>query len=191
LFPGFTKATITPGLAADAAVRRRHVRMKPIDRFQTEFKRINATIQSFNQYLALDKQVPTFDLDTGIEQKQIVIILHKDWDAFPFPNNATRGVYFVFGHEIESSGNNGVYIGKASFESTTSDRLYAHLHPYRTKEHFTMKNCKGDVYILDAMASINLDLKRLQMPFMASALEEYLIVNLKDRLNLLNGTGNS
>ena len=51
-----------------------------------------------------------------------------------------------------------------------------------------MDGYNEEVYILDYMASVNLD--AIGFPFMASALEEHLITSVKDTLNLLNGTGN-
>lgn len=46
----------------------------------------------------------------------------------------------------------------------------------------------SEVYVLDCIASIDLDTSGLA--FLASALEEFLIVNLRSKLNLMNGTGN-
>ena len=157
-------------------------------RFDRELDAINSAIVSFNKHLATSCCIPQLDKAKSIERKEIVKIIHKDWAGFPFPNNGTRGVYFIFGHEKSQTEKNGLYIGKASFSSTTSDRLYAHLHPFRTKDFYEMNGYRGEVYILDFMASIDLD--KLQIPFVAPALEEYLITNLRDSLNLINGTGN-
>lgn len=157
-------------------------------RFGKELNAINSAIVSFNKHLAAPMCIPQFDKATSIENKEIVEIIHKDWYGFPFPNNGTRGVYFLFGHEKTQTEKNGLYIGKASFGSTTSGRLYTHLHPFRTKDFYEMNGYHGEVYILDFMAAIDLD--KLQIPFIAPALEEYLITNLRDSINLINGTGN-
>ena len=156
-------------------------------RYQLEISAINAAIASFNSYVVAEFRVPEFDMDAAVLHKNMVEILHGRWDDFPFPNNGTAGVYFIFGHEKALTEKNGLYIGKASFGSATSDRLYAWLHPHRSKEHFIM-NYGQETYILDYMASIDLD--RLRIPFMASALEEYLILSLRSSINLMNGTGN-
>ena len=160
-----------------------------MNQFLREINDINSAIESFNNHLATNFRIPGFDFTNAIEDKYLVKIIHGNWDAFPFPNNATGGVYFVFGHETVKTDRTGLYIGKASFGSMTSSRLYAHLHPHRSKEHFTMNNCGGEVYILDYIAWIDLD--RLHIPFMAPALEEFLISTLRTKINLLNGTGNS
>src|ERR1700761_4945784 len=100
-------------------------------RFDKELNAINSAIVSFNKHLAAPFCVPQFDKIKSIENKEIVRIIHKDWSGFPFPNNGTKGVYFLLGHERNQTSKNGLYIGKASFSSTTSGRLYAHLHPCR------------------------------------------------------------
>jgi hypothetical protein len=156
-------------------------------RYQLEISAINSAIASFNTHMAAEFRVPEFDMDAAVPQNNIVEILHGRWDDFPFPNAGARGVYFIFGHEKVLTEKNGLYIGKASFGSTTGNRLYAWLHPHRSKEHFIM-NYGQETYILDYMASIDLD--RLRIPFMASALEEYLISSLRSSINLMNGTGN-
>ena len=46
----------------------------------------------------------------------------------------------------------------------------------------------SEVHVLDCIASIDLDTPGLV--FLASALEEFLIVNLRSKLTLMNGTGN-
>ena len=156
--------------------------------FRSEVEAINQSIAAFNQHLAESYQIREIDTTTGMKAKNIVEILHGRWDDFQFPNSDSRGVYFVFGRHREQQATNGVYIGKASFRSSIGRRLYSWLHPHRSSEHFIM-NYGQETYILDYIASINLD--TLAMPFMASALEEYLISSLSGRLNLLNGTGNS
>jgi hypothetical protein len=157
-------------------------------RFNKEFDAINSAIIAFNRHFATAFHVPQFDKVKSLEAKAIVKIIHKDWDSFPFPNNGTRGVYFLFGHEKTQIEKTGLYIGKASFNSTTSGRLYAHLQPCRKKDFYEMNGYRGEIYILDFMASIDLD--KLEVPFLAPALEEYLISTLRKDLNLINGTGN-
>jgi len=156
-------------------------------RYEMEIGAINAAITLFNSYLVAEFHIPRFEINSAIENRQIVEILHGKWDDFPFPNSGTRGVYFLFGHEKFHPEKNGLYIGKASFQSSTSNRLASHLNPHRYNEHFTM-NYGKEIYVLDFMASIDLD--TLGIPFMASALEEHLILTLRSQFQLMNGTGN-
>ena len=51
-----------------------------------------------------------------------------------------------------------------------------------------MRGYNNENYILDYIATINLD--AISIGFMAWALEEYLITELKNSINLINGTGN-
>jgi hypothetical protein len=67
-------------------------------------------------------------------------------------------------------------------------RLDSHLRPHRNSEWFLMNGYNDEKYILDYMVTIDLD--NLNVIFLASALEEYLITQLKGSLKLINGTGN-
>ncbi len=51
-----------------------------------------------------------------------------------------------------------------------------------------MNGYYNEQYILDYMVTIDLDC--LNVGFLASALEEFLITQLKSNLKLINGTGN-
>jgi hypothetical protein len=157
-------------------------------RYHDSVKVINQAISSFNQHLHVKAQIPAFDLETMIVQKHCVQVIHGNWNAFGFPNSPKRGVYFIFGHEQSKPEKNGIYIGKASFNSAIGARLYAHLHPSRSQPYFTMNGYNNEVYIVDYMASIDLD--ACSLAFMAPALEEFLISNLNSSLHLINGTGN-
>jgi hypothetical protein len=66
-----------------------------MQRFHQEIDTINRVIASFNKYLAPQFPVPRFDKDTAIERKNIVEILHGNWDGFTFPNNRTQ-VFILF-----------------------------------------------------------------------------------------------
>lgn len=159
-----------------------------MDKYIQELNAINGKIAEFNEYLLPKFRAPIFELGSAFENKHIVKVVHGDWNAFPFPNNGTRGVYFIFGYEQTKNEKNGLYIGKSSFNSSTSSRLYAHLHPSRAQDFFTFKGYHDENYIVEYMASIDLDI--LNTAFLSSALEEFLITSLQSKLNLLNGTGN-
>ncbi len=156
-------------------------------RFLEDLREINEGIEAFNRFLNSSCQIPTFDSETMTQDLHCSEIIHGDWNAFRFPNSEKRGVYFLFGHERTTLEKNGLYIGKSSFGSAMGHRLYTHLHPHRAQSHFTM-GYGSEVYILDFIASVDLDTPGLV--FLAPALEEFLIVNLRSKLNLMNGTGN-
>jgi hypothetical protein len=157
-------------------------------RYLNEVQEINKVIKSFNEYLGPTHRLPEFNFDTMLAQKHCIEVVHGDWNAFGFPNSEKRGVYFIFAHEQTAQQKNGLYIGKASFGSAIGRRLYAHLHPSRSQTAFTMKGYHNEVYVLDYMASIDLD--SCSLPFMSSSFEEFAISKLSTVLNLINGTGN-
>jgi hypothetical protein len=156
-------------------------------RFLPEIKAINEKLFAFNQFLAPASRVPLLDAERMIEEKSCVQILHGKWNDFSWPNPDKRGVYFILGHEMRED-KNGIYIGKASFNSVMGSRLDCHLRPHKNSDQFIMDGYRNERYILDYIVTINLD--RLDIGFFASALEEYLITRLNANLNLLNGIGN-
>lgn len=147
---------------------------------------INDVIRKFNIFLANDKSIPLLSQVNGELQSELIKVVHGNWNAFPFPNAQRRGVYFAFGKKQDTS-ELGLYIGKASFNSTIGKRLYSHLRIHADAEFFTMKGANDQVFIIEYLASIDLD--ALNMHFMASSLEEYLISNLTNKLPLMNVTG--
>jgi hypothetical protein len=157
-------------------------------RFLPEITAINQTIDKFNNYLSPAYRIPTFDLGRMMEDKTCIQIVHGNWNAFGFPHSEKRGVYFVFGLEKTNQSKNGVYVGKASFGSVIGRRLYAHLTHYRESDYFEMNGYRDEKYVLEYMAAVDLD--AIKCGFLAAALEEFLITELKGSINLINGTGN-
>ena len=156
-------------------------------RYLPVIEAINQRIIAFNQYLNPPHKISVFDPCRMLEEKNCIQIVHGNWNAFGFPNSEKRGVYFIFGYE-KTSDKNGLYIGKASFSSSIGKRLNPRLRPYKNSDHFEMNGYRNEKYILEYMASIDFD--SLNLRFLAPALEEYLITELKSDLNLINGTGN-
>lgn len=159
-------------------------------RFLPEINAINQTIVSFNQYLNPTYKVPVLNFERMIEEKNCIQINHGNWLANSFPNAGKRGVYFIFGHEKTNETKNGLYIGKASFDSGIGARLDGRLRRYKDSGFLMMDGHRNEKYISDYAASIDLD--SLNLPFLAPALEEYLILELKNSnsINLLNRIGN-
>jgi|SRR5882724_3109997 len=161
--------------------------LKINSRFSSEIAAINQKIAEFNEHLNPKCQVPLLNADTMIKDGCCVQILHGNWDGFCWPNPTKRGGYFIFGRE-RTADKNGLYIGKASFDSQIGNRLDARLRPYKNSESFEMNGYDNERYILDYMVTIDLDC--LDVGFFSPALEEFLITQLRNNLNLINGTGN-
>jgi hypothetical protein len=153
-----------------------------MNEYQLKLTAINEALNEFNNYLS-----PRFQLK-AIKPEAMVKVVHGNWNAFPFPNNGTAGVYFIFGRKKSALEEKGLYIGKASFGKKTSDRLYYHLVPHKGKEYFVFSGRDSEEYIIDYIASINLE--ENEIPFMAPALEEFLITDLSSKLMLMNAIGN-
>ena len=162
--------------------------LNKLDPYKPAIEIINSSITSFNTFLSAPYAVAILKFDTMIQEKRWVEITHGNWDAFGFPTSEKRGVYFIFGHEKNMPEKNGLYIGKASFGSSIGKRLWRRLNRCRSESHFTMDGDNNERYILDYMASVDLDACGLL--FMASALEEYLISELRNKINLINRIGN-
>jgi len=144
---------------------------------------INQKIPGFNQYLNPAYLVPLLDVGRMFEEKSAVQILHGKWDDFNWPSSGKRGVYFILAHEKTNIEKIGLYIGKASLSSNMSARFDYHLRPHRYNEWFEM-NYGKERFILDYIVTINLD--AINLGFMAWALEEYLITELKNSIYLIN-----
>ena len=153
-------------------------------RFHPELNAVNAAIEKFNQYLSPQYAVPFFDPATMVKDKHCAEITHGNWNGFTFPNSLKRGVYFIFGREKTQSELNGLYIGKASLGSFIGARCANYLRGSISSPQFEKKGYRNEVYVLDWIASIDLDAHSLG--FMAPSLEEYLITELRSKLNLLN-----
>ena len=157
-------------------------------RFLDSVNAINKKIADFNQHMNLKYQIPALDPDRMEAEKNGVRIPHGSWYDWQFPNAEKRGVYFIFGWKKSNPSENGLYIGKASFSNSMGARLANWLRPCKESEQFEMNGKNGEKYVLDYISTLDLD--RINIGFMASALEEYLITKLNNELILLNGTGN-
>lgn len=158
-----------------------------LPRYLSDVAAINRGLSSFNRFLSPAHQVPTLNFETMVAQQHCVRIVHGDWNAFRFPNSTKRGVYFILGYEQGTPDKNGLYIGKASCDSAIGVRLYRWLTGCRNRTHFVKKGNRGEIYILEYMVSVDLD--SVGIPFIAPSLEEFLIAEIKDEVNLLNGVG--
>ncbi len=112
---------------------------------------------------------------------------NSEWSEIKFP--PLSGVYAIFGKE-QVNEKIGVYIGKASNDSTIGLRLYHHLNqPGKSLKSYYMKDKSGNDFKMEKIFAILLDDETW---FFASSLEEFLIFNLKEKgIHLLNCIGNN
>jgi hypothetical protein len=160
------------------------------DDFMKIIEKVNLSLVEFNRFLNPNNSIPLIELCFSGDNVNACKIIHGKWNEWSFPNNATkRGVYLILGKNIANTNEVALYIGKASLSSHMGDRLYAHLHKYKNTPYYLMNGTDESQYILDYIVAIDLD--SIGVWFLAPALEEFLISNLKEQITLMNGTGNS
>ena len=152
-------------------------------------EKINEGIVQFNKFLSSDHQLMLLNEAYLADSNPSWKLLDEGWEDRTFPNGNSRGVYFIFGKNSENNESSAVYVGKASYsDSMIGKRLYSHLNtPSRNERIYPMNHKSGSKYHLEFITTIPLD----NVPFLASALEEYLIAYLRDsNVDLLNHVGN-
>jgi hypothetical protein len=150
---------------------------------------INTGIGDFNKFLNAANHLPLID-NERLENKMASWRLKEEaWFDRPFPNGDSKGIYFVFGFNPQTDNELSVYVGKASHQnSMIGARLDSHLNnPRRDEKIYQMRHKDGIDYEVDFVTTIPLD----EMPFISSAVEEFLIYFLKKNgIVLLNHIGN-
>lgn len=149
---------------------------------------VNNNISKFNEFLIPSRRLPKIDLDKIQDNNYFTKLTEKSWLELRFPNAEKRGIYFIFGCDSKDQSHKAMYIGKASFSSSIGKRLYAHLKKDSFNENYTMNDLYGNIHHLEYV--LGLDLESVGLDALSSAIEEYLIQNVKTEVALLNGTGN-
>jgi hypothetical protein len=150
-------------------------------------KVINELIGDFNKFLNTDFKINQFDLNEVNNKQYFTYLLKKQWDDFRFPNSEKRGVYFIIGYNSVLPENRAVYIGKSSFKHKIGKRFYSHLSRYRDAEQYVMTDKNGAEFFVEYIFSIDLETPGTE--FLASSLEEFMILKAKDKIHLLNRVG--
>jgi hypothetical protein len=151
---------------------------------------INESISEFNNFLSIDFQIEILDKNKINDNDYFLDLKNKKWGDYSFPKSREYpGVYFYFGFNIKNSNDICVYIGKASFSSTTGKRLWSH---FKNKEQINIDETtyyKNGDYAVEMICII--PFKDHDMGFFSSSLEEFLIQKLSNRNHLLfNSIGN-
>lgn len=152
-----------------------------MNRYKDLFDAINEVIREFNEYLVEKCKIP--------ELPNTLTPLNRE-GYIRFANDPKRGVYFIFGHRQENENDLGVYIGKASVNSTMGNRIRDHRRKYKTphSDKLICNDGRANPYILLEFAT--LELESPKPTHMIASLEEFLISKLTGRIRLINGTGN-
>ena len=141
---------------------------------------LNLQIANFNKYLSPECGVKIEDAYFDVENK-----VWSGTNQINLGEVAYAGVYVIIGTD-DYSGENAIYIGKASLSSKIGNRLGQHLKN-SCKTPDCGFNYYGKPFTLYRVYTINFE--KTDMIFMAPALEEYLITHVQN-IKLLNEVGN-
>lgn len=147
--------------------------------FEPVVRALNTRIHEFNQQLFGHGFTPI----TRHDPNSYTNNLHKPWGAEQtWPNKDNYGVYALLYCSIDDPRELHVYLGKAS-QKEIGHRLYKHLTPYRTSASY-VRNC-GTIELKAIVATV----APTGQPYMASALEEFILGRGLDNVKLLNSVG--
>ncbi len=150
---------------------------------------VNHQINRFNkEYLNSNHYLPSIDTTKYHDNNHFTKLTKTTWNDLSIPNATKKGVYFIFGKDSNDFSKKAMYIGKASFSSKIGLRVLAHLSKDKYNANYTMNHKNGNIYIFEFI--YGLDLESFGLHIFSSALEEFLIQNVKNEISLLNGTGN-
>ena len=148
-----------------------------MEKYTKIIETINNLITDFNKVIAIDCHVKPLDTTKINDNSYFLNIVDIQWNDIKFPRCGTAGVYFYFGYNKNDKQKLCTYVGKASFDSTIGKRLYDH---FKNKEYDTLENGKeyylNGEYALELVTTIP-----IENAFIAPALEEYLIFNLREK----------
>ena len=156
-----------------------------LQKYESIFGEINLDIEKFNALLAHEFRIAPLNT---CNTESCSVIANIRWDDQVWPYKDLPGVYILCAHQQSDPGRLGAYLGKASL-TNIGNRLWAHLNPYRANDIYQMKDRSGKPFIIEAIVAIGF--RDPRMKALASALEEFIIAGVRNRVYLLNGTGNA
>ena len=152
-------------------------------RYEELLRQLNEHVKAFNKFLSSDCLIDEFSTKDSVCCK-ITDTLEDDI-RFPLGSKDTPGVYVLCGSSVQDKEKLIVYVGKASSQNI-GHRLYVHMKrtEYGNEERTTY--VYGNFYI-DYIFTIPIP----QCPWMATALEEYIITQgFSNNIQMCNTIGN-
>ena len=156
-----------------------------LHKYEAIFREINLDIEEFNELLMEEFRIAPLNASNS---ESCSVIASVSWDDQVWPYKDLPGVYILCAHHESDPNRVGAYIGKASL-SNMGYRLWAHLNPHRATDIYRMNDRSGEPFIIEAIVAIGFRDPRTTT--LASALEEFIIASVRDRVHLLNATGNA
>jgi hypothetical protein len=160
-----------------------------MDKYIKLVEDLKESFEDFNLYLQDNCKIPLEIVDLESSENHYLKIGPVPIEI-RFPRSFEyAGVYVYFGYNKENSNELWTYIGKSS-NKTMGHRLYNHFLQRLPKEKLNDQ----DYYINDGVIIEHLllfPIKNEESWFLASSMEEFMIINMKDKgYNLLNKIGN-
>ncbi len=154
-------------------------------KYETVLREINVEIEKFNALLVPEFRIAP--LTTSGQSWFVTVNVPSHKIAHPY--NALPGVYVLCACRQSEPLSVGAYIGKSSGARVAMGwRLDAHFRPGKTTNMYTMADPRGEPFLIEAISAIGFRDPRMRS--FASALEEFIVAGVKDRVHLLNRTGN-
>jgi len=158
-----------------------------MQKYETLLGEINVEIKRFNALLADDVNLRIPLLTTSGESWYVTADVPFAKIAHPF--NTLPGVYILCACRQSDPLSVGAYIGKSSGARTAMGaRLDSWFRADKATKLYRMDDPGGEAYIIEAISAIGLRDPRMRT--FASALEEFIIAGVRDRVHLLNRSGN-
>jgi hypothetical protein len=156
-----------------------------MQKYESILREINLEIEKFNVLLVEEFRIVSLNAS---DSESCYVIADVPWSDQVWPQNQLfPGVYILCARHQTDSKRLGAYIGKASLNHIGS-RLWAHLYPHSATNIYLMYDLSGEPFIIEAIVAIGLRDSRMRA--LATALEEFIIAGVRERVHLLNGTGN-
>ncbi|MEP6671420.1 MAG: GIY-YIG nuclease family protein [Chthoniobacter sp.] len=159
-----------------------------IAKYENILSQINVDIDKFNNFLVEEFKIPHLQASNP---EGVSVIANIPWDSHDWGRTfgGYPGVYLLCGYQETDPSRLGVYIGKASMGKNIGNRIWSHLQHHRSTAIYKANDSLGETFIIEAVAAIALYDPRMRA--LAPALEEFIICDVRDRVYLLNGVGNS
>jgi hypothetical protein len=154
-------------------------------KYEIVLREINVEIEKFNLLLAEEVRIAL--LDTSGESWFPTVGVPYARISHPF--NAFPGVYVLCACCQSDPLSLGAYIGKSSGRRVAMGwRLNAWFLPGKATNTYTMADPSGVPYTIEAISAVALRDPRMRT--FAPALEEFIINGVRERIHLLNRSGN-
>ena len=162
-----------------------------MENYQKLISEIKKSIEVFNAFLKEEIHLTNIPDYLGNDPYYYLDVTNLKWGDYQFPRGCEKpGVYIYAGFDENEPNKIYAYIGKASYNSVIGKRLWHHFY-----NRLKQKIVNGTNYYFEGTCLIQfiavIPIENSNSVFLASAIEEFLILELKNKnISLLNYIGN-